>query len=240
MNIRKPKEEEIQVMDWLKSQGYKDVVYEPDGNNPPDVLLDKQIAIEVRRLNQNTWSGDRIEGLEQIQNKVHSAVISVLNEHNPYNVKNSAIVSYLFNRPFKDVKALKKWLVKILKEHDFVIDQKIKYEYDYGFEISFWPLDSKWKDAYVYGASSDLDSGGYGLEVFYRNLKWVIEEKDNKIEKYRPRYNEWWIALVDHIGIRFTEDEWKQFYNLPRIETTFNRILIISPGESISGKFLYE
>ncbi|MEZ4719401.1 MAG: hypothetical protein R2851_25450 [Caldilineaceae bacterium] len=39
--------------DTFAAQGFENVVYEPDGNIPPDFLVDERIAIEVRRLNQN-------------------------------------------------------------------------------------------------------------------------------------------------------------------------------------------
>ena len=36
--------------DFLLHQGFKSIVYEPDGNVPPDFLADGRVAIEVRRL----------------------------------------------------------------------------------------------------------------------------------------------------------------------------------------------
>jgi hypothetical protein len=50
---------------FLAQRGYKNVVYEPDGNVPPDFLVDGYLAVEIRRLNQNFDFGTRIEGLEQ-------------------------------------------------------------------------------------------------------------------------------------------------------------------------------
>ena len=35
---------------YLSHQGFSDVAYEPDGNVPPDFLLNGRIAVEVRRL----------------------------------------------------------------------------------------------------------------------------------------------------------------------------------------------
>jgi len=37
------------VYEYLSSQGFSDVAYEPDGNVPPDFLLNGRIAVEVRR-----------------------------------------------------------------------------------------------------------------------------------------------------------------------------------------------
>lgn len=37
---------------YLISEGYINIIYEPNGNCPPDFVVNKEIAIEVRRLNQ--------------------------------------------------------------------------------------------------------------------------------------------------------------------------------------------
>ena len=54
------------VAKHLKHRGYANVVYEPDGNIPPDFLVDGTIAIEVRRLNQNHFDGPDAKGLEEV------------------------------------------------------------------------------------------------------------------------------------------------------------------------------
>ena len=51
--------------EFLKYSGYKDIVYEPDGNVPPDFLVNTRIAIEVRRLNQNYCKNGNFKGLEE-------------------------------------------------------------------------------------------------------------------------------------------------------------------------------
>ena len=37
---------------YFKSIGFKNIVFEPKGNRTPDFVIDGEIAIEVRRLNQ--------------------------------------------------------------------------------------------------------------------------------------------------------------------------------------------
>ena len=53
------------VRDYLEYLGLGRVVYQPDGNVPPDFLVGGRIAVEVRRLNENelTESGG-FRGLE--------------------------------------------------------------------------------------------------------------------------------------------------------------------------------
>ena len=56
---------ETHVRDYLEYLGLGRVVYQPDGNIPPDFLVYGRIAVEVRRLNENelTESGG-FRGLE--------------------------------------------------------------------------------------------------------------------------------------------------------------------------------
>lgn len=48
---------EKHVYAHLVHRGYSDIVYEPDGNIAPDFLLNKRVAVEARRLNQNKSDG---------------------------------------------------------------------------------------------------------------------------------------------------------------------------------------
>jgi hypothetical protein len=54
------------VADFLAYRGLTDIAYEPDGKATPDFLVDRRIAVEVRRLNQNYDTGKSTEGLEEV------------------------------------------------------------------------------------------------------------------------------------------------------------------------------
>lgn len=54
------------AFDYLSSRGFISVVYEPDGNVPPDFLVDGRIAVEVRRLNQHEETPNGPRGLEDV------------------------------------------------------------------------------------------------------------------------------------------------------------------------------
>ena len=49
---------------FLRGLEVGDVRFEPDGNVPPDFLVDERIAVEARRLNQNELLGNGYRGLE--------------------------------------------------------------------------------------------------------------------------------------------------------------------------------
>ena len=54
------------VFQYLKSRGFINIVYEPDGNIPPDFTIDGRNAVEVRRLNENEKTTTGHRGLEEV------------------------------------------------------------------------------------------------------------------------------------------------------------------------------
>ena len=60
------KVEEQMAKTYLEHLEYQDIVFEPDGNIPPDLLLNGNIALEVRRFNQYFRNGDKKEALENL------------------------------------------------------------------------------------------------------------------------------------------------------------------------------
>ena len=65
---------------YLKSLGFKNVVFEPDGNIPPDFSIDGRIAVEVRRLNQNFFTKDEAQGLKEARIPLFRLLQSSLSE----------------------------------------------------------------------------------------------------------------------------------------------------------------
>jgi hypothetical protein len=68
------------VKEYLESKGYTDIVYEPDGNIPPDFLVDNKIAIEVRRLNQNFVAEGESKGLEEVEIPLYHTIVKIVSE----------------------------------------------------------------------------------------------------------------------------------------------------------------
>ena len=87
------------VFAYLSHQGFKDVVYEPDGNVPPDFLIDDRIAIEVRRLNQNEQTASGVRGLEEVAKPLWPRVNQLVQSLEPPTAGASWYVFYRFRRP---------------------------------------------------------------------------------------------------------------------------------------------
>ena len=63
---------------YLKSRGFINIVYEPDGNIPPDFTIDGQIAVEVRRLNENEKTTTGHRGLEEVSKPLTALIEKAL------------------------------------------------------------------------------------------------------------------------------------------------------------------
>ena len=63
------------------------------------------------------------------------------------------------------------------------------------------------------------------------NIRHCASEKSRKIEKVRPKYPQWWLALVDHIGYALNDFDREMFRNQVSIEHNWDKILVIDPRD---------
>lgn len=235
-----PNREEQLIIDCLKVQGFDRISYEPNGNVPPDILLNNKIAIEVRRLNKNQIYGNDFKGLEQEGYAIYGLMKKIMEEISDKDFDKSALIGYFFNRPLPEKKVIKKNVSTILKSHKPFIHENREYEVSDNFKIRLIPSPQKLQNQYQYGMSTDGDSGGFIVGLIYENLKLIVAEKERKVKKYKSNYSEWWLAVVDTIGYGLTDLDAEQFHNLPKIENSFDRLLLVSAINSESFRYLYE
>jgi hypothetical protein len=80
---------------YLSSLGPSHIAYEPDGNRPPDFLVDGRIALEVRRLNYHAVNGpDGASGIESIQFALLRIMREMLPSLGPPKMGTSWLVHY--------------------------------------------------------------------------------------------------------------------------------------------------
>ena len=94
------------IFEYLQSQHLGTVVYEPDGNVPPDFLVDGRIAVEVRRLNENVETGAGHRGLEEISKPLNVLVKKALAATGTPVNGTSWFVFYTYSRPLPAWKEL--------------------------------------------------------------------------------------------------------------------------------------
>jgi len=221
------------VKNNLKHQGYTDIVYEPDGNVSPDFLLNKSIAVEVRRLNQNHDDGNDTKGLEEVAIPLWKRVENLLNKYPNQEGSESWFVHFRFSRPVEQWKTLKPKLDSALnqfinstnRERGIIAQSK-------GFELEMFCRTSKpHQNFFVMAGCSDQESGGWVLAEMEKNIVYCANEKEHKIKKVRGKYPTWWLALVDHIGYGLDDFDREQFRTTVSVQHYWDKILIISPAD---------
>jgi hypothetical protein len=225
----------------LRRLGYADVVHEPDGNITPDFLVNRRIAIEVRRLNQNYDDGTGSKGLEETDIPLRVAVRRVLLKFGAATTGQSWFVYYRFSRPLPTWKALPSKIEGTLRT--FLSNgnsQPFERDLGNGFHLKVFKAQKSYKTLFVLGGYSDRQSGGWLIEEMQKNLNYCINEKAQKIAKFRSRYKTWWLVLTDHIGYGlddFDRDQFRKNVNLPT--HPFNKIILLDPNDCTHALEVY-
>lgn len=195
------KHEEELAKCYLHSLGFSDVVHEPDGNIPPDFLVNKRIAVEVRRLNQNTITeSGNIEGLESLQFDLMDTIKGVLASFGSAKNGKSWLVGFRFNRPLPKIAEIKREVQAFLtafhsgqtEDREFLIADRLT--------INLAPAPADWPDYFNFYGYADHDANGWHLQKLRENIEVCVQEKTAKIAKVRAKYPEWWLVLIDQIG----------------------------------------
>ena len=220
------------VADHLAHRGYTNVVYEPDGNIPPDFLVDGNIAIEVRRLNQNHFEDGDAKGLEEVAIPLWKRVKELASSLGAPTENESWFVFFRFARPVEAWKALGPKLRKALEA--FVSSptkKKCVIFKTAGFELEVFKASSPHATMFVMGGCSDEESGGWLLSEMETNISHCASEKSRKIEKVRSKYKHWWLALVDHIGYGLDDFNREMFRDQVSISHGWEKIILIDPRD---------
>ncbi len=207
---------------YLSSLGLSPIVYEPDGNMPPDFLIDGRIAIEVRRLNYHkvTESGGS-RGIESSQFALLRSMREILPLLGPPKKGESWFVHYIFSRPVLKLTKLKRAVVDLLTAfRDGQIEGR-EFSITDHFTVKMIPSTKVFPDCFVLGGYVDRDAGGWIIAELEKNIRICIREKSEKIAMMRAKYPEWWLILVDHIGYGQRETL--------HIEHDWDKVILVNP-----------
>lgn len=186
---------------YLRHLGLAPVVYEPDGNVPPDFRVAEGIAVEVRRLNQHYETQDGPRALEQDLFPILNGMQSLLAKYVNAGSSRSWFVAYHYRRPVALWRDLKPHVEQLLGQ--FVTADPVqheRYRITSSFSLRFHPASEPLEHRFVLGSFSDRDAGGWLLHELQRNVQICAEEKCRKVAPYRHRYRTWWLLLIDQIG----------------------------------------
>jgi len=215
---------------YLEHIGSTSIEYEPDGNVPPDFVVNKRIAVEVRRLNQNEPARGGFRGLEETEIPLRERIRTLLTSFGPSKSGVSWFVFYTFRRPLPPWKELRSALSSHLRS--FVMDEREKsFKVDDAFDIQFLRSSGPHPTLFLLGGYDDDDSGGWVLEETRNNLRLCIDEKTLKIARFRNRYPEWWLVLVDRIGYGVDECDRALYREQLRVKHTWDKIILLNPTD---------
>ena len=225
---------EALVKEHLAYLGFERIVYEPDGSNPPDFLVDDRIAVEVRRLNQNavTKYGRRPRGLEEDRIPTERRLHRLLHSLGPATSGDSWFVTYSIRRPvarWDDIEPVLRAELEQFRD-DPTRQRLCRMKVAEGFEIQIVHKASKsHPTCFVYGGGSDWDSGGFILAETQRNLRLCVADKLKRIARVRERYPVRWLMLVDRIGFGVNASDLESFRAHLAMDSGFDRLVILSP-----------
>jgi len=222
---------ETAVYQYLTSQGFASVIYEPDGNVPPDFLVDGRIAVEVRRLNQHEDTGNGPRGLEHVQARVVAVLRGVCASIGPAASGVTWFLICQFRRPLPRWRELRRALQS--KLGSFVDTQETNsawIEIVPRFRIQLWRSPEKQPNRFVVGALSDHDWGGFVLSEMRRNLLIVMDEKRRKVARVRSKYDVWWLVLANHIDCSLSARERQELRAMVSVDDPWERVVLVDPA----------
>ena len=216
---------------YLQHLGLHNIIFEPDGNVPPDFLIDGKIAVEVRRLNQNEFTATGHRGFEEIAVPLWMAVRKLLNSLGPPKSDQSWFVGYTFKRPLAPRRRILDELEEKLEafRNSFPNREYRSISIGGNFKVHLHPATDSHATFFVPAGYSDRDSGGFVLPETRKNLLICIDDKTQAIGPYRHKYPEWWLVLIDRIGYGVAESDRDMFRAHLNVEHDWNKVILLNP-----------
>lgn len=208
-----------------------EIIYEPNGTTSiPDFLVNSDIAVEVRRLNQNySINRSSYEGEEKQGLKVFEALTTFFRGLDKSGLKRAYLVEYSFQRPIPKFKKLRKRFELVLnkvRKNEIPLDNIFKF--DNNFFIEVYPTRGK-NPKFELFSYEDRDHGSFWHpKSLIENLEILMKEKERKAINSKNSYKRWWLMLENHIASLDTEDEEYLKENF-KVAGIWEKIIIFDP-----------
>lgn len=225
------KDEEL-ANKYLIIEGFKNIIFEPDGNTPPDFLCDSEIAVEVRRLNKHINYNDSLKPIEELRSRLIPKFYKLLEEIESDFETYSIIVSLRYERPLKADKHLIK-LIKSALYENIPFPEKTKIlDITKNLQIQLFNSNLKFTKPILLGAINDRNVGGSVVSMIRENLGIVINEKNIKVQPYLDNHKTWWLILVNRVWDDLDDVDKQHIDGFPKFDSVFDRIILISPNNT--------
>lgn len=227
--------EEKMAFEYFQSTGFSNIQFEPDGNTPPDLLINERIAVEVRRLNQFKSISGTYQPLEELSYRLVPRIVNYIKSYQTIPSDRTAFVFIKYSRPLNINNKLFSDIQNVFAHHLNHLDEHTTYEITENLSLRFHRAQKQFGYPYLLGADADHDGGGLVVSNVLDSLKLIIPEKEAKVAPYKSRYPIWWLALIDTIGANLDEYDFKHIKEGFNLQTYFNRIIFISSFNSSHG-----
>jgi hypothetical protein len=211
-------------------RGFIDVRYEPDGNVPPDFLVENRIAVEARRLSQIHIGDGTTQSLEEAAIPLFKNIAGLAAESGPPTDGRTWFLHPEFTRPVGRWRPLKRKLRRAMQA--FSPDSRSGWTILYsqpGFTLEAFPASTARSRRFLMAGYGDLESGGWMIAELEKSIRHCVSEKWDKVARFRCKYPEWWLALVDHIGYTFDDFDRAVFREQLSIKHDWDRIVLVDP-----------
>jgi hypothetical protein len=222
---------EAAIEKLLAHMGFSKIVYEPDGNVPPDFVVDGHIAVEVRRLNQNFDAGSGKRGLEEVATPLWQRMTRFV-ESIAETDGNSWYVFYTFSRPVPSWKSIEPELLDALLEFkaSAIKHEQVIYSAQ-NFRVRVAKASTPLETFFRMGGVNDRQAGGWVIAELISNIQHCAAEKLTKIDPYRGRYKTWWLALTNYTGFGLNEHDRQELRRHLVRPDGWDKILVINPSD---------
>lgn len=226
------REEKLAKAHLESMQGEK-VVFEPLGETTiPDFGLDDRIGVEVRRLNENYFGGEQIEGLEQVDLPVWKALNEAIKDFEGKPSQRSYWVMIEFERPLgrkgKRLRGDIKRSLAAALQTNLHKQSGTALNIRNGLRLWLYPSTVSTNNPFRVGGISDMDSGGAVAQMYVHNIEYCIAEKSRKGLPVQDEFEEWWLLLVDTLTYELADYEMDRVNQSVTDLGIFTRVTLIN------------
>lgn len=223
------------VLETLKLSGYQNIRY---GEDPPDLLLNETIAIEVSSLVEHVIENGQRKPVRSASSSFSGLVENVIKEFPNNDNSPSAYISYMFLRPLHEAQKARRMIRKVLTDHLTVFGESKEYVLD-GMEFDIEPSSLVHETKYVLFGMQDGNRGISSLATAMEELPYVLNEKELILRSYGSLYSENWLALIDETAFPISDFDLSELRRCMNLTSTFDKILLFTPYNHFQFNTLY-
>lgn len=235
--------EESEARRWLEREGYTDIDdLSEKKEDPPDLVVNGCIGVEVRRLNLRPDNIRPANGVEDLEHALKKTISRTLNKVEGVPEEYGVYVSCDLYRAFLPEKRETEWQVtEAAEEYISLLNEALQSagrpvpwptELKCGISIRFDAASPSNAGKFVLMSVKHIPSGsGQVVNDAIENINRCIEDKTGKIQGKLFQYSEWWLVLVatPDVGLpSFYQDDWQLIQEGLANTPPWSRIVVIT------------